>query len=162
MIWYKQLSFGINRTICSYLIGSFQNFLEEILTHNFLDIEVGLKLFFVCSLEIVVGAFWKDGTCTLQLLLGPLCQYSTWTLQLFFRSPLKVRYLHIKFAVVPLKARYFNITIAVGGIFESKVKQSTTYTFEWLLGDQSKASRQFAQPSLLRLGEKKAKTKTTI
>ena len=27
---------------------------------------------------------------------------------------------------------------------------------------QSKASRQFAQPSLLRLGEKKAKTKTTI
>jgi len=28
--------------------------------------------------------------------------------------------------------------------------------------NQSKASRQFAQPSLLRLGEKKAKTKTTI
>jgi len=27
---------------------------------------------------------------------------------------------------------------------------------------QSKASRQFAQPSLLRLGEKKAKAKTTI
>jgi len=31
--WYKKLSFGIN--ICSYLIGSFQNFLKEILTHNF-------------------------------------------------------------------------------------------------------------------------------
>jgi len=33
---------------------------------------------------------------------------------------------------------------------------------ELALQDQSKASRQFAQPSLLRLGEKKAKTKTTI
>jgi len=49
IIWYKKLSFGTN--ICSYLIGSFQNFLEGILTHNFLGIEVGLKLFFVCSLE---------------------------------------------------------------------------------------------------------------
>jgi len=29
----KQLSFGVN--ICSYLIGYFQNFLEEILTQNF-------------------------------------------------------------------------------------------------------------------------------
>jgi len=46
------LSFSIN--ICSYLIGSFQNFLEEILTHNFLGIEVGLKLFFIFTLELVV------------------------------------------------------------------------------------------------------------
>jgi len=38
-----------------YLIGSFQNFLEENLTHNFLDVEVGLKLFFICSLVLVVG-----------------------------------------------------------------------------------------------------------
>ena len=54
-ILYKTLSFGIN--ICSYLIGSFQNFLEEILTHNFLGrpIEVGLKLFLICTLEMVVG-----------------------------------------------------------------------------------------------------------
>ena len=43
---------GIN--ISSYLIESFQNFLEEILTHNFLGIEVGLKLFFICKLEMVV------------------------------------------------------------------------------------------------------------
>jgi len=52
---YKTLSFGIN--ICSYLIGSFQNFLEEILTHNFLgrSIEVGFKLFLICTLEMVVG-----------------------------------------------------------------------------------------------------------
>jgi len=57
MIWYKQLSFGISRPICSYLIGSFQNFLEEILTHNFLGTEVGLKLFFICSEEMMVGAF---------------------------------------------------------------------------------------------------------
>ena len=44
IIWYKKLSFGISRLICSYLIGSFQNFLEEILTRNFLGIEVVLKL----------------------------------------------------------------------------------------------------------------------
>jgi len=34
----KKLSYGIN--VCSYLIGSSQNFLEDILTHNFLGIEV--------------------------------------------------------------------------------------------------------------------------
>ena len=55
-ILYKTLSFGIN--ICSYLIGSFQNFLEEILTHNFLGrpVEVGLNLFLICTLEMVVGS----------------------------------------------------------------------------------------------------------
>ena len=55
-ILYKTLSFGIN--ICSYLIGSFQNFLEEILTHNFLarPIEVDLKLFLIWTLEVVVGS----------------------------------------------------------------------------------------------------------
>jgi len=52
-IWYKKLSFGIN--ICSHLIESFQNFLEEMLSHNFLGIEVGLKLFFICTLDMVVG-----------------------------------------------------------------------------------------------------------
>ena len=31
--WYKKLSFGIN--IRFYLIGSFQNFLVKVLTHNF-------------------------------------------------------------------------------------------------------------------------------
>jgi len=30
----------------------------------------GLKLFLNCSLELVVGSLWKDGTYTLQLLLG--------------------------------------------------------------------------------------------
>jgi len=44
----------MSRPICSYLIGSFPDFFEEILTHNFLGIEVGLKLFFICSLEMVV------------------------------------------------------------------------------------------------------------
>jgi len=39
------------------LIGAFQNVLEEILSHNFLRIEVGLKLFFIWSLEMVVGSF---------------------------------------------------------------------------------------------------------
>jgi len=50
----KKLSLGID--ICSYyLIGSFQNFLKEILTHNFLVIEIGLNIFFICTLEMVVG-----------------------------------------------------------------------------------------------------------
>jgi len=31
--------------------------LEEILTHNFFRNEVGLKLLFICSLEMVVGPF---------------------------------------------------------------------------------------------------------
>ena len=31
-IWYKKLSFSTGRPICDYLIGCFQNFLEEILT----------------------------------------------------------------------------------------------------------------------------------
>jgi len=35
-----------------------------------LGIEVDVKLFFICSLEVVVGLLWKDGTCTSQLLLG--------------------------------------------------------------------------------------------
>jgi len=54
--------------------------LEEILTHNFLGTEVGLKFFFICSLEMVVGSLWKDGTYTLQLLLGSLWKHITCTL----------------------------------------------------------------------------------
>jgi len=101
---YKTLSFGIN--ICSYVIGSFQNFLKEILSHNFLGrpIEVGLKLFLVFTLEMVVRSLWKRSTYTLklllaasfkggnftsQLLLGPLQKHSTYTLQLLFGAPLK-------------------------------------------------------------------------
>ena len=49
---------------------SSQNFLEETLTNNFLGIEVGLKLFFICLLEMVVGPLWLYSTNTLQLLLG--------------------------------------------------------------------------------------------
>jgi len=36
----------------------------------FLGIEVSLKLFFICSLGMVVGSLWNDGTYTLQLLFG--------------------------------------------------------------------------------------------
>jgi len=85
--WYKKLSFGIN--ICSYLLGSFQNFLEEVLTHNFLVVEVGWKIFFICTLEMVVRLRRKHSTYTLQLLL--------WV-------PLKSTYSHIRVGVgAPLK-----------------------------------------------------------
>jgi len=47
-------------------------------------------------------------------------------------------------------------------IFEIWPQQGQTDNPALKHTDQSKASRQFAQPSLLRLGEKKAKTKTTI
>jgi len=78
------LSFGLN--ICSYLIGSFQNFLEEISTHNFLGIEVGLKLFFIFTLEMVVKPLWKYSTYTLKLLFGLLWKHSTCTLQMLLAA----------------------------------------------------------------------------
>jgi len=58
--------------------------LEENLTHNFLGIEVGFKLFSICSLEMVGWTLWK---------------YSTYTLQLFLGAPLKARYLHNEVSV---------------------------------------------------------------
>jgi len=76
-------------------MGSFQNFLEEILTHNFLGIEVGLKLFFVCTLEMVVKPLWKYGTYTLKLLFGPLWKHRTCTLQMLLVAPVKARHLQI-------------------------------------------------------------------
>ena len=47
-------------------------------------IGVGLKLFFICILEMVVAPLWKYSTYTLQLLLGALWKHSrpTYTLQL--------------------------------------------------------------------------------
>jgi len=126
----KKLSFGIRRPICSYLIGSFQNVLEEILTHNFFRYRGWFEAFFICSLKMVVRSLWKDGTCTLQLLLV---------------ATLNVRFLHIKVAAGgPFQSKVlthysccwhlfesmkFYIIIAVGDPFESKVL--THYSSCW-------------------------------
>jgi len=71
--------------------------LEEIVIHNFLGTEVGLKLFFVCSLEMVVWSLWKDSSLLTHYSCcwGPLWQHSTCTLQLLLVATLKARYLHI-------------------------------------------------------------------
>jgi len=86
---YKTLSFGVN--ICSYLIGSFQKFLEEILTHIFFGrpIEVGLKLFLIWTLEMVVGSLWKDSTYTLKLLLAASFEAGNFTSQLLLGATLE-------------------------------------------------------------------------
>jgi len=62
----------------------FTELFGTILTHNFLGTEVALKLFFICSLEMVVGPLCK-------------CSRPTYTLQLLLGVPLKGRYLHIQF-----------------------------------------------------------------
>jgi len=106
--------------------------LEEILTHNFLGIEVGLKLFFahwrwwwgpfesiVVYLNITVavgGPLCKQATCTLKLLLRPL--WKDFTSQLLLGSPLKSRYLHITVALGgPLKAENVHTTVSFWGTF---------------------------------------------
>ena len=54
IIWYKKLSFGI--TIRSYLIRSFQNFLEEILTRNFFRSRSWFETFLYLNIGDSVGA----------------------------------------------------------------------------------------------------------
>jgi len=68
----------------------FSDLFGKFLTHNCLGTEVGLKLFFIHTLEMVVGPLWKYSTYTLQLLLG---------------ASLEARYLYITVAVgAPLKS----------------------------------------------------------
>jgi len=93
-IWYKKLSFGTSRPICSYLIGSFQNVVEEILTD--------ILQFFRCR-------SWFEAF--LYLLIGDGGEVA-----------LKGRYLHIAVAVGgPFDSivAYVHIAIAVWVSFES-------------------------------------------
>jgi len=70
IICYKKLSFGIN--ISSYLIRCFQNFLEEILTHNFLGIEVALKLSLFAHWRWCWGPFERKVLTHYSCCWGPL------------------------------------------------------------------------------------------
>ena len=89
------------------LIDFFQNFLEEILTHNFLGIEVGLTLFFICTFEMVVGPLRKHSSLHITVAVG---------------GPLKAKYLHIKVAAGSrLKSRCLHIKNGVWDPFESMV-----------------------------------------
>ena len=92
IIWYKKLSFGI--TIRSYLIRSFQNFLEEMLTHKFFRSRSWFETFLYLNIVNDIGAPLK-------------IQQPTYKLQLLL--------------VVPLKERQLYNTVAVGSPFESKV-----------------------------------------
>jgi len=48
--------------------------LEEILTHSFLGTEVGLKLFFICALEMVVKPLRKYRTWNITVAVGGPCE----------------------------------------------------------------------------------------
>jgi len=82
IFWYKEISFGISRPICFYLIGAFQNFLEEI--SQCFRCRSGVEAF----LYLLIG---DDGGVALK------ARYLH--IKVTAGSPLKARYLHITTAV---------------------------------------------------------------
>jgi len=106
--------------------------LEEILTHSFLGIEVGLKLFFICTLKMVVGPLWKHSSLLTHYSCcwWPLWKQGTYTLQLLLVVHLKVWYLHIKIAVRGLfESKALTHYSCCWGPFESRVRAH--YSFFW-------------------------------
>jgi len=83
------------------------NFRTKFNPQFFKDIEVGLKLFLIYTLDLLVGARWKQSTYTLQLMMAFL---------------LKAEHLHVTDAVGgPLKTEYLLTAFATGVSFESWV-----------------------------------------
>jgi len=65
----------------------FSELFERNFTPNFLGIEVGLKLFFICTLEMVVGPLWKHSSLLTHYSCcwWPLWKQDTYTLKLLLK-----------------------------------------------------------------------------
>ena len=133
--------------IFSYLLASFHNFLEEILTHNFFRYRSWFEAFLYLIIRDGGGVALKGRYLhtRLQLLLGLLWQHVLAHCNCLFGSHLKA-YLHITIAVggpftwtlklllgAPLM-RYLHITIAVGASLKAG-----NFTLQLLLGAPLKA-----------------------
>jgi len=115
IIWCKTLSFAISRPICSYLTGSFQNLLEEILIHNFFRYRRWFEAFLFLLVGDGGGAALKGRYSHITVAVGAPFEIKVLT----HRSCCWGLFVSMKFCIM----------IAIGGPFESKV--FTLYSCCW-------------------------------
>ena len=130
-------SFGKSRPICSYFVGSFQNFLEEILTHNFFRYGswfeaflylliggggwVALKGRYLHIAAAVGGPFENTLLARYTCCWWPLWKLRTYTLKLLLGALLKASTYTLQLLlVVPTKVRYLHIKVAVGAPLKAR------------------------------------------